>query len=258
MRVLSYNILDGGIGRADPIAEVIEAQRADVVVLLEADELTIVERIAHRLGMDRVVAANGSHVAAILSRLPIIDSVNHGPLRPEIDNSFVKATILSPNREPWGIYAIHLHPFGRLTDEQVRLRQIDTILDVARPMREEHRPHLLCGDFNATSPSQVIERERLKPRSQEEMDDNGGMLPRKAIARIVQAGYCDTLEMRHGAAAGRMGTFNTLSPGQRVDYIFCHSLDPYRITDAWIETDRLATYASDHYPVGVEMGLKVD
>ena len=38
MRIVSYNILDGGVGRADPIAEVLLAQRPDVVGLVEADE----------------------------------------------------------------------------------------------------------------------------------------------------------------------------------------------------------------------------
>ena len=34
MRLVSYNILDGGEGRADPLAEVIEAQRPDVIGLV--------------------------------------------------------------------------------------------------------------------------------------------------------------------------------------------------------------------------------
>ena len=34
MRIVSYNILDGGEGRADPLAEVIEAQRPEVVALV--------------------------------------------------------------------------------------------------------------------------------------------------------------------------------------------------------------------------------
>ena len=56
MRIVSYNILDGGEGRADPLAEVIEAQRPDVVALVEATDLTVIERIARRLGFDYVHA----------------------------------------------------------------------------------------------------------------------------------------------------------------------------------------------------------
>jgi endonuclease/exonuclease/phosphatase family metal-dependent hydrolase len=50
-----------------------------------------------------------------------------------------------------------------------------------------------------------------------------------------------------------MATFTTQHPGQRVDYIFTHGVDRRHIADAWIERDRLATYASDHYPVGAEI-----
>ena len=35
MRLVSYNILDGGTGRADKLADVIAAQRADLVALIE-------------------------------------------------------------------------------------------------------------------------------------------------------------------------------------------------------------------------------
>ena len=52
MRLVSYNILDGGVGRADPIAEILQAQNADIVVLLEADDLSVVERIAGELAAD--------------------------------------------------------------------------------------------------------------------------------------------------------------------------------------------------------------
>ena len=38
MRIVRYNILDGGEGRADPLAEVIEAQRPDLVALVEATD----------------------------------------------------------------------------------------------------------------------------------------------------------------------------------------------------------------------------
>ena len=46
MRIVSYNIYNGGEGRADPLAEVIEAQRPDVVALLEADDPATLQHIA--------------------------------------------------------------------------------------------------------------------------------------------------------------------------------------------------------------------
>src|SRR5918992_885674 len=71
MRIVSYNILDGGEGRADPLAEVIEAQRPDVVALVEAEDLTVVARIARRLKMDFVHAPGNSHASVLMSCYPI-------------------------------------------------------------------------------------------------------------------------------------------------------------------------------------------
>src|SRR5437763_7307822 len=68
VRIFSYNILDGGEGRADPRAEVIEAQRADAVALIEADNADVLDRISKRLKMDVIVAAGKRHAVALLSR----------------------------------------------------------------------------------------------------------------------------------------------------------------------------------------------
>ena len=46
-----------------------------------------------------------------------------------------------------------------------------------------------------------------------------------------------------------MGTFTTQHPGQRIDYIFTWGIDPSHLRSARIEHDRLAKYASDHFPV---------
>ena len=82
MRILTYNIMDGGEGRADPIAEVIEAQRADIVTLTEAIDHSVVERIANRLKMDFVVAPGSNGASAALSRWSINESINHALVRP--------------------------------------------------------------------------------------------------------------------------------------------------------------------------------
>src|SRR3954447_8967059 len=96
MRIFSYNILDGGEGRADPLAEVIEAQRADVVALVEASDPAVIERIAGRLKMDFVQGTGPSQASAILSRWTIRESINHAPLRPGLSKSLLEATLIDP------------------------------------------------------------------------------------------------------------------------------------------------------------------
>ena len=98
MRLVSYNILDGGVGRADPLAETIEAQRPDIVILVEADDPSVVNRISGRLGMDAIHVAGRRHGAAILSRWQIVESINHGLLNDVFSDCVLEATIRAPKR----------------------------------------------------------------------------------------------------------------------------------------------------------------
>ena len=79
------------------------------------------------------------------------------------------------------------------------------------------------------------------------------MIPRRVIETMVRAGYVDTLHAVRDDYATTAGTFSTQFPGQRVDYLFTHGVDRALLKDAWIEQDRLAKYASDHFPIGVEI-----
>src|SRR3954452_10219280 len=101
MRIFSYNILDGGEGRADPLAEVIEAQRADVVALVEATDLAVVERIANRLRMDYVQAPGRSQASALLTRFTLRESIDHALLREGMSKSLLEATVVDPAGCEW-------------------------------------------------------------------------------------------------------------------------------------------------------------
>ena len=109
------------------------------------------------------------------------------------------------------------------------------------------------GDFNAVSPTQEVDPEKCKPSTRREWAANGGHLPRRVVQSVLDAGYTDSLHALHPEQAMTAGTFSTQFPGQRVDYIFTHGIDRSRIQAAWIEFDRLAKYASDHFPVAAEI-----
>lgn len=248
MRLVSYNILDGGVGRADPLAEVIEAQRPDIVALAEADDAAVVARIAKRLKMDYILAQGRRHGAAICSRWEIAESINHSLLREDFSDCMLEATT-----GDWTVTAVHLHARAREQDEARREIEVRGILDVFKNDRNENRPHLLAGDFNANSPIQKIDPQKCKPRTREDMAANGGVIPRRAVQMLLDAGYVDCLAAVAGAEAATIGSFTTQFPGQRVDYVFAWGIPGARIKEARIEQDRLAKYASDHFPMIVEI-----
>src|SRR5436309_3045363 len=123
MRIISYNILDGGEGRADPLAEVIEAQRPDVVALVEASDLAVIERIANRLKFDFVQASTENKASALLTRYTIRESINHGLLREGLSKSLLETTLLDDRDEQWVLGVLHLHAHAREKDEVIRQRE---------------------------------------------------------------------------------------------------------------------------------------
>jgi endonuclease/exonuclease/phosphatase family metal-dependent hydrolase len=253
MRIVSYNILTGGEGRADPLAEVLLAQRADVIGLVEAEDPAVLERIAKRLNMDYVQAVGESGSAsALLSRFPIRDSVNHGLIHKGISKSLLQASVSAP-QGTWQFGVVHLHARATDDDERQREAELRIVMKAFEALRSSGAAHLLMGDFNSNSPVQEIDLSKCKPATREQAAKNGGVIPRRVVQELLNAGYLDTYHSVKPQEAKTQGTFTTQFPGQRVDYIFAHSIPAGRIKTAWIEYDRLATYASDHYPIGVEI-----
>src|SRR4051794_34644396 len=129
MRIVSYNILTGGEGRADPLAEVLLAQRADVIGLVEAEDPAVLERIARRLKMDYVQAVgNKSGASALLSRFPIRDSINHALLQSGLSKSLLQASVIDPAGQVWNFGVVHLHARATDADERQREAELDVVL----------------------------------------------------------------------------------------------------------------------------------
>ncbi len=253
MRVISYNILDGGVGRGDPLAEIIEAQRADIVALVEADNPDVLERIGRRLDMDHIQATGtAGHSVALLCRWPIVETVNHALLRPS-PPCLLEALIAEPGGPQWTVGVAHCRPYATEAAEAERQQQVAWLLNTFAEHRRQRRPHLLVGDFNANAPIQVIDPAQCTAKTRQAFEQNGGEIPRRAVQMVLDAGYIDSLHAAAGEAAARMYTFTTQFPGQRVDYAFTWGIQPGRLRQAWIEHDRLARYASDHYPIGLEI-----
>jgi endonuclease/exonuclease/phosphatase family metal-dependent hydrolase len=253
MRILSYTILDGGTRRTAALYSVIQSQSPDVVGLVEAEDPAVVEDLAGRLEMDFVLGMGNYKASAILSRHPIRESINHAPLHGELTKSLLEATVVDAGGDEWKLGVLHLHAQALEVDEVVREREIEIVLKVFEPDRTAGRGHLLMGDFNSNAPGQVIDPAKCKPSTREAWKKNGGAIPRRVVQRMLDAAYVDTFAAIKPERAFTSGSFSTEFPGQRVDYIFAHSIDPRRIKRAAIVFDGDAGEASDHFPVGVEI-----
>ena len=70
LQLLSYNIRYGGTGREAALASVIGAAAPDLVVLQEATNPKVVERVAHDAGMTQWGSRAG-HSLGFMSRIPV-------------------------------------------------------------------------------------------------------------------------------------------------------------------------------------------
>lgn len=255
MRITSYNILDGGTGRLDELAAVLERQRPDIVGLVEAEDADLVQALARRLEMDFIVSAGRKHASALLSRFTIEQTINHAVISERFSRSALEAAVVVPAMGTVPIAVVHLHSRAFEADERVREKEVAALLDVMAGHRERGVSHLLCGDFNADPPTQKIDLEKAKKKTREAFEANGGFIPRRSIQRLLDAGYIDTLRAARGDAADVMTSFTTDRPGQRVDHIFAWGIQLQHVRDAWIDQGELTEKASDHFPVGAELNM---
>ncbi len=254
MKICTYNILEGGVGRIDPIAEVIRLAGADVVVVEEAWDEALFHKLADRLGMDRFLADNPAVIrkgaTGLLTRWEIREAVNHAPLDKRLTRSAFHA-ILPHGETELALIGLHLHARETWADEQIRLTELPAIFDIADQIG---RPHLLLGDFNTSHPQQMIDITKLRPKSRERIAGQGNQLPREVIGRVLEKGYIDTHAIFH--TPEQFATSMTTSrPAMRVDFIFATPELAARTTSNEVFKPELAKFASDHFPVVAELAI---
>jgi endonuclease/exonuclease/phosphatase family metal-dependent hydrolase len=200
-RVMTYNLHNGfdtgGDLGMEAIAQVIEAQQADVVGLQEVSRgwvingsLDMLTWLSRRLEMPYVYGPTADPLwgNAILSRYPILaeEQVDLPPHNLLLGRGFIFARIDLGNGQHLDLIDTHYHQIG--ADSDVRVMQSQAILDY---WQQEERT-LIMGDLNAQPDDPEIEMLR-------------------------QAGLADALEVG-GVTPGF--TYPAPDPARRIDYIW--------------------------------------
>ena len=112
LRVMTYNILDGGEKRETHILDVIRTANPDVVILQEVFSEEFLKFLSRSLEMNYSIGSgNKKRKVALLSKLPILKFKSHHPLFP-IWRNFIEAEIeQEPNKT---IRIIGVHPIANL------------------------------------------------------------------------------------------------------------------------------------------------
>lgn len=228
VRVMAYNIHQGfgtsGAFTLEDIAQVIEAESADIIALQEVSRAWLVDGsvdtlswLSQRLDMDYAwgPAADSAWGNAVLSRYPILHVENHEMPNNDdfpLDRALLWVEIDIGEESPLRIMATHFH---HIRDEgEYRIPQTEAVLERWNSALQT----VLLGDLNG------------EPRDREIM-----ML---AEAGLLDA-FVDSGKSGHGSTSPSDG------PNRRIDYV-------------WISPDLKSTdyrsiesQASDHLPVTV-------
>jgi len=165
LRILTYNIHHGEgmdeVIEMDRIADLISNLDPDLVALQEVDR--VLERtnrvdqaavLGEFTGLTPVHGAfmdyqGGEYGMAILSRWPIVESINHRLPEGAEPRTALSARVRSPETGRELVF-IGIH-FYRTSEE--RMAQAATVVDA---VRDEDVPVILAGDFNSQPDSEVI------------------------------------------------------------------------------------------------------
>ena len=214
LRVMTYNILFGGVRRETLIREAVAAVNPDVAVFCEVTTRKPFEVVASMVGPHCALSGSGRARVAVVSRWPIVKAETFRSLW--VPHRWIAATI-HPNDGPAiCVSGTHLVPQPLWPFEISRLLQVRLLL---RQLESRAGPfHVLAGDFNAVAPRDSVRRDGAPGYVRAQWWLQGGMIPRWALGQLTAAGYTDC----YRACNPRKEGFTVLSwePHVRIDYLF--------------------------------------
>ena len=208
LRILSYNILKGGVGREAPLAAVISSCEPDIVILQEAYRPSVVQQLAATCGFEHWASSQG-HSVAFMSRLAI---AGHVWRRVRWAKRAYLEIVTSTD---FRIYGVHLSAVHSNLTEQRRAYELRALLRSVE--RHQHGLHIVTGDFNTLAPGERLDMDKLPPRLRALAWVTGKSIRWITIRMMLEAGYVDGYRKFHGDEGH---TFTTWDPHVRLDYGF--------------------------------------
>jgi exodeoxyribonuclease-3 len=252
IRVMTYNILDGGLGREKQILEVLQATNPDIVVLQEVFSIEFLDTLAKQLNMKSYFArGNSKRHVALLSRLPIVSCNSYHPF-PSIRRALLEAEIeCAPNRR-FHLLGIHLIALHGLLFELGRWWEIKTIFRHIQPFLNE--PCIMLGDFNAIAPNDIVHVNKMPSWLRLIIFLQGGRIYHFALQQILSSGFTDCFRTLHSHDRGF--TLPSSKPNARLDYVFVNAPMKTHLHNCFVVREPPSVNeASDHCPMIAEFDL---
>jgi len=239
IRLLSYNIKRGGAGREDALLSVIRPCAPDIVVLQEATNPAVIERLAEGAGLP-YWAAMPRLSLGFMSRLPI---AHHAWHRPRLSrHAFLE---IVPDGMPFRVFGVHLSAVFAAWTERRRMMELRSLLHAIKAHQEGF--HALVGDFNTVTPGELLDIASLPQKVRATVWLSGGQIRWRTVQIVRDAGYVDAFRTLHPDDPGL--TLPTTAPQVRLDYLFVPAAHAGRVVSCEVVRSEAAQQASDHFPL---------
>lgn len=252
LRLMTYNILDGGEGREEYLLQVLQAVQPDIAILQEVFHEDLIQNLGRILKMNPFFASgNKKRRVALLSRLPVVSRQSFHPF-PPIWRNVVVATIEYQPGKRFLLFGIH--PMANLSVicESWRWWEARRIIEHMRLNAIERC--VVAGDFNAIAPNDRVMTQSMPRWLKLTILTQGNRVYHFSIREFLSAGLIDCFRELHPDDDGF--TLPPPNPNSRLDYIFINEVMKSQLTDCWIVREPSAVLrASDHYPVVAEFRI---
>jgi endonuclease/exonuclease/phosphatase family metal-dependent hydrolase len=245
IRLLSYNIRFGGIGREKLLAEVIQSVSPDIVIFQEAIVPAVIEQISAETNLPFWVS-EANHSIGYCSRLEIAHFQWHVPA-----GSRHRFLEIQPAGSETRIFCVHLRAMMSKWGEQRRAQEIQALL--AGIQKHQQGFHVLVGDFNSLGPGEMLETKKMPYWIRAMIWLSGRNIQRETVQRLLDHGYADGFRALHAEEKGH--TFPTKDPHLRFDYVFIPARSLDRLVSCKVVQQPPAPAASDHFPLLAEIEI---
>jgi exodeoxyribonuclease III len=251
LRVMTYNVLNGGENRETHILDVIQTAEPDVVILQEVFTEELLKLLSRSLEMKYYFGAgNKKRRVALLSKLPVLTFNSHHPNFP-IWRNFIDAEIEYAPKKTARI--IGVHPIANLgiIFEVWRLWEAKYISRYSQ--NSQNMPCLIAGDFNAIAPGEKVNIERMPSWLKWIIYLQGNRVYHFSIEMVLSAGFIDCFRFLNSDEGFTLPPPN---PNARLDYIFVNATMKTYLKKCWVVREpNSVDIASDHYPVMAEFSF---